>query len=126
MSFQAMAWAAAQKTGSPARKALLLAIANYADEDGVCWPSRETLAEDSEQSVDSVDRHIKELETSGFIKRSSRPGRRADGGEQSKLITIQFSRERLKNDLASNRRHAHKSLGPQPHRAGELSRNLRP
>lgn len=133
MSFQAMAWAAAQKTGSPARKALLLAIANYADEDGVCWPSRETLAEDSEQSIDSVDRHIKELEAAGFIKRSARAGRRADGGEQSKLITILFSRERLKNDLASNRRSTHKSLGPQPQIAaegsaadcGDLSRTVR-
>ena len=113
MSFQAMAWAAAQKTGSPARKALLLAIANYADEEGICWPSRETLADDSEQSVDSVDRHIKELETAGFIKRAKRPGRRADGGAQSKLITILFNRERLKNDLASNRAKAHNSLGPQ-------------
>ncbi|WP_210482720.1 helix-turn-helix domain-containing protein [Microvirga antarctica] len=121
MSFQAMAWAAAQKTGSPARKALLLAIANYADEDGVCWPSRETLADDSEQSVDSVDRHLRELEASGFIRRTSRGGRRPDGGEQSKLITILYSRERLKNDLAANRGSDHKGLGPQPQFAAEGS-----
>lgn len=134
MSFQAMAWAASQTTGAPARKALLMAIANYADEKGVCWPSRETLADDSEQSVDSVDRHLRELEASGFIKRSKREGRRSDGGEQSRLITLLFDRERLKNDLVFNRTGEHNLSGPQPQIAadpsaancGYLGRTMRP
>jgi hypothetical protein len=52
MSWQATAWAEKQVTGSPARKVLLLVLANYADEDGICWPSQETLAKGTEQSLD--------------------------------------------------------------------------
>lgn len=78
MSWQATAWAEKQKTGSPARKALLLVLGNYADEDGYCWPSQETLAEGCEQSVDSVHRNSKRLEAAGLItieKKERRGGR---------------------------------------------------
>ena len=54
VSWKATAWAAGQTTGAARRKLLLLALANYADETGVCWPSQETLARDTEQSVDNV------------------------------------------------------------------------
>ena len=35
MSWQAIAWAIRQTTGAARRKLLLLALANYADKDGV-------------------------------------------------------------------------------------------
>ena len=61
MSWKATAWAIRQTTGSSGRKVLLLALANYADEHGVCWPSQETLARNTEQSVDTVQRQLKKL-----------------------------------------------------------------
>jgi len=42
MSFQALAWAWEQRTGSAGRKAVLGALAQFADEHGVCYPSQES------------------------------------------------------------------------------------
>lgn len=75
MSVQAISWALTVKTGSPSAKVVLLAIANYADASGVCWPSQELIADQTEQSIDSVQRRIKELEDLGLLVR--KPRRRA-------------------------------------------------
>ncbi|MFB9265953.1 helix-turn-helix domain-containing protein [Bradyrhizobium erythrophlei] len=76
MSWQATAWAIKQATGSTRRKAMLLALANYADPNGVCWPSQERLATDTEQSVDSVQRHSQALEKMKLLEREIMPKRR--------------------------------------------------
>jgi hypothetical protein len=76
MSWQATAWAERQITGSPARKVLLMVLANYADQNGVCWPSQETLARGTEQSVDTVQRQLKKLQNLGVIERERMPKRR--------------------------------------------------
>lgn len=76
MSWQATAWAARQQTGSPSAKLTLLALANYADAAGMCWPTQETLAVDTEQSVDTVQRRLKQLATQGLIRIEKRKGSR--------------------------------------------------
>src|SRR5438270_12233038 len=76
MSWKATAWALRQATGAARRKLLLLALANYADEKGVCWPSQTTLARDTEQSVDTVQRQIGILEGLKLLKRERMPKRR--------------------------------------------------
>ena len=73
MSWQATAWAERQTTGSPGRKVLLLILANYADEHGVCWPSQETLASGTEQSLDTVQRQLRKLTAAGIISVAVRP-----------------------------------------------------
>jgi hypothetical protein len=73
MSWQATAWAQRQSTGSSGRKALLLILANYADDQGICWPSQETLAKDTEQSVDTVQRQLRKLAELGLIETMKRP-----------------------------------------------------
>lgn len=76
MSWQATAWAMRQTTGAARRKLLLLALATYADPNGVCWPSQETLARDTEQSVDSIQRQLDVLEKLKLLNRSRMPKRR--------------------------------------------------
>src|SRR5216684_7003966 len=76
MSWQATAWAIRQTTGAARRKLILLALASYADKNGVCWPSQETLARDSEQSVDTVQRQLDVLEKQKRIYRERMPKRR--------------------------------------------------
>jgi hypothetical protein len=76
MSWQAIAWAIRQTTGAARSKLLLLALANYADKNGVCWPSQETLARDTEQSVDTVRRQLNVLEKLKHIQRERMPKRR--------------------------------------------------
>ena len=72
MSNQAITWATQQRTGRSVVKFLLVAIANYCDDEGKCWPSQATLARDTEMSIDSVQRHMKELERLGLLYRTPR------------------------------------------------------
>lgn len=72
MSFAALDWAWRVKTGSPGRKAVLMALAQFADDEGMCWPSQETIAEHSELSARSVRDHLAWLEQAGFLVRSER------------------------------------------------------
>jgi hypothetical protein len=76
VSWKATAWAIQQTTGSSSGKVLLLALANYADEYGLCWPSQETLARNTEQSVDTVQRQLKKLLVLGVLDRERMPKRR--------------------------------------------------
>lgn len=78
MSWQATAWAIQQNTGSARRKLLLLALANYADKHGTGWPSQETLALNTEQSVDSVQRQLIALERLKLLRRELLPRRRGE------------------------------------------------
>jgi len=72
MSYQVTAWAVGRKTGSSSGKALLLAIANYAQANGETYQPISRLAEDTEQSQDSVRRRLVEFEDMGLIARCSR------------------------------------------------------
>jgi len=88
MSYPAMAWARTIKTGSATNKSVLLAVANYANEDGVCWPSQERLAEDTELSRRSIVRALDDLEAAGHITRERR--HRSDGSRKTDLITLRL------------------------------------
>lgn len=78
MSYQLMAWAAEQKTGSPTRKAVLLALANAANHhSGRCHPSVARIADETECSEKTVKRALADLDKSGYISRSR--SRRKDG-----------------------------------------------
>lgn len=46
MSFQAMAWAVKQKAPTK-QKFVLIILANYADDQGKCWPSLQTLCNET-------------------------------------------------------------------------------
>jgi len=72
VSWEATNWARTVETGSPARKVLLLLLADLADESHSCYPGQERLAADSEQSVKSVSRHLAVLEEMGVIRREAR------------------------------------------------------
>lgn len=86
MSYQATVWAATIRTGSPTLKALLLAVANYTDEDGVCFPKQITLAYDTEMSKRSVQRGLEKLRDLGIIEIAERF--QDDGGQTSNLLRL--------------------------------------
>ena len=67
MSFQAMAWAVSHKLPSK-DKFVLVMMANYADEDGKCWPSLNRLADDTSMSRSTIQLAIKGLETAGMLR----------------------------------------------------------
>jgi DNA-binding MarR family transcriptional regulator len=100
MSFQAQAWARSKTTGSPVKKAVLMAVANYADEHGICWPSQEQLSEDTELSRHSILRALNDLEEAGLLLRAHRYGK--NGYRTSDLITLRLSAtEQHSTDLSS-------------------------
>ena len=65
-----------QTVGNPGGKLLLLALANYADENGVCWPSQGRLSNDTEASLDTVQRQTKKLVADGLLTVERPPKRR--------------------------------------------------
>ena len=82
MSFQAMAWAIEQRTGSSAAKLVLLMLANYANaEDASCFPSIARLSEECEIGERTAQRAISALEEAGFIEKSTR--NRSNGSQSS-------------------------------------------
>ena len=76
MSFKAMTWAVKIKTGSPTKKLILLLLADRANDDGMCFPSIETIAKDCELGATAVKTNIKTLAKAGFL----RIEKRRDGG----------------------------------------------
>jgi hypothetical protein len=76
VSWQACDWARRQVTGSSTRKAILFAIATYCDDVGFCWPSQKRVAEDSDVSVDTVQRQTKILADMKILERTRMPKRR--------------------------------------------------
>lgn len=92
MSWQACAWAIGQKTGSPARKIVLILLANRADEEGKnVFISQSRIAREGEMSTKSVRAHLKALEDMGIIRRDER--RREDGSRSTDLIELNMSGE---------------------------------
>jgi hypothetical protein len=88
MSIKAMNWAMAQMVGGPSGKVVLMAYADYADENGVCWPAINTIAKITEQSRATVQRRLRDFEKIGIITRRERT--RDDGSQTSDEITLQM------------------------------------
>jgi len=74
MSFSAMAWASKQKVKSASQKLVLLMLANYADDQDKCWPSKQTLADTCCMSKSAICSNILQLEKLGFLQVEKREG----------------------------------------------------
>lgn len=134
MSYQALSWASEIKTGSPTRKAVLLALSNYAGWANTCWHSQKAIAEGTELSVRSVARAMDDLEAMGLIKRKRQ--HRKDGTRTTDLIEVMVSGaasdEKTPNARESDRKNKPKghcdetymTLGPSLHATeSEQNRN---
>jgi len=97
MSVQAHAWAKTVRTGSPTLKAVLVAIADYADATGRAWPSQEQLAIDTEFSLRAVRNAVAGLEAMGLLIREVR--RRRDGSRQSDVLTLDLAGSNTRQEV---------------------------
>lgn len=82
MSARALNWAWSQMNrldgqGACRAKLTLVALADRADDDGLCWPWVSTLAEKMNVSDDTVGRALNDLEQAGLMERTRR--RRSNG-----------------------------------------------
>lgn len=73
MSFRAVAWAFDRVRGlSATEKLVLLALAEFANDDDETWRSRESLAARAECSLSSVERAVRTLRTHGVLEVAGR------------------------------------------------------
>lgn len=89
MSVQAITCAMALRGVSPSEKLLLLALANYADENMRCYPSQKRLAEDTCLSDRTVRSLLAGLAERRMISRTER--QRQDGSRASDIVTLHFA-----------------------------------
>jgi hypothetical protein len=75
MSLRATAWAWTQKAPTHGAKLVLLALADHADEIGLCWPSLERVASMTGLSVRAVRMALRDLEASVMITTDQNRGR---------------------------------------------------
>lgn len=57
------------RTGDPLSKLVLIALADRANDEGRCWPSIETIADDCECGVTAVKKRLTKLTKLGLIER---------------------------------------------------------
>lgn len=67
MSIKAMNWVWQDVRVEGGLKLILLAIADNADDNGVAWPSLQTIASKAEVSLSTAKRKVKQLETLGLM-----------------------------------------------------------
>lgn len=91
MSVRALTLAFAARKLSPAEKLVLLALADFADDQMRCWPSQEKIADITELSARTVWASLKELEARRMLSRVSR--KRADGTRSTDVFTLHFAGE---------------------------------
>lgn len=85
MSIQAVTWAMKQKIKPAIAKLLLIAIANYADKNGKCWPSKSRLAADCCYDKANLCKVIAALKKAGLIDVQERF---ENGTQLTSIITI--------------------------------------
>lgn len=90
MSVDATRWAWQQKTGSAAKKAVLISMADRCGEDFTCYPSLARLVQDTELNRKTVIKVIDELEAMGLIEFT---GKTVDNGiKVYRLIGLEQAR----------------------------------
>lgn len=106
MSVLAMTWAWGRSVGHPAQKLVLMALADHADDRGICHPGIDRIAEKVELAPRTVRRYLGDLVEAGHIQRRRR--RRKNGT----LGTYQY-RLRIPREKGVQRPHAASGL-PRP------------
>ncbi len=67
MSMQLMVHAMKVPVGNPLTKLVLLKLADNANDEGLCWPKYQTIADECEIGRSTVKTHIKKLADAGFL-----------------------------------------------------------
>jgi hypothetical protein len=80
MSIKALNWAFEQNL-KPAQKMVLVALADHASDDGLCWPGIKTIAKKASMSESSIRRQLDQLIDAGFLHKEIRI--RENGSQQS-------------------------------------------
>jgi hypothetical protein len=83
MAIAALNWAWSQQAPTPTAKLVLIALADHANGEGVCWPYMAKVAELAQVSERQVSRCIGQLEEAGLLTRRRT---RKDNGELGRYV----------------------------------------
>ena len=103
-------------------KMILLAMADFADEYGICWPSKAVLARRSLLGIRTVDKYVKLLEEHGWLKIEINRGRRSNCYYLNVEKIYQEGQVQPRTVCGSNPQ-AISRVTPASHAAGEPSYN---
>jgi hypothetical protein len=82
---------------------VLIVLADHANAQGQCWPSRETIAEEAcLGSLNTVDAHLEVLEAAGFLIKEQR--KTAAGRPTTFMFSLNLDFEMLDKHLQRNRK----------------------
>tara|TARA_R110000822_G_scaffold102454_4_gene228841 strand:- start:2053 stop:2886 length:834 start_codon:yes stop_codon:yes gene_type:complete len=97
MSIQAVSWCLELEDAKlkPPTRLVLVAVCNYADEYGECFPSQKKLGKNTGMTARTVRSHLQALECAGYIARDHR--QREDGSRTSDLIRIHMDTSKGKS-----------------------------
>ena len=76
MAWQIVAWVFIDQSVRGNLKLVALALANYANDKGLAWPSVETLAKSTGLSTRQIQRILPQIEEAGLVKISTGGGRK--------------------------------------------------
>lgn len=89
MSMRLMVKAMSLKIGNPARKLVLLKLADNANDEGFCFPSYQYIADACEISKRSAINHIDELIETGYV---SKKARKDNDGQSSNMYQLHLEK----------------------------------
>lgn len=89
MSMRLMAQAMSIKVGNPLRKLVLIKLADNANDDGLCYPSYQYIADVCEISKASARNHIDALIEMGLVSKKARKNK---DGSSSNLYTLHLDK----------------------------------
>lgn len=78
---------------------VLLAIADFADDEGYCWPSVKTLAAKARMTERGVQKIIRRLETQGYVSVETGTGRKNCNEYQINLDLLQKGEQETPNRI---------------------------
>ena len=128
------------RTGSPARKMVLVKIADQANDNGEAYPSYQHIANDSEMSRRTAMRHVHELKGAGFLEIRPRLYRDDDGRRMNRsnlfVLTIDqhgfpfgagvsrdtrgWCQQRHQGGVSGDTQNPHRNLKPLSNREGDI------
>ena len=94
MSLWAQRWAYEQEAKNCGERFVLVALADFADIEGICFPGQETIADMTCLDVRTVSRHLAKWRARGIIRRRARF--RADGTRTSDIYQLCAPSDRLR------------------------------
>ncbi|CBW29802.1 Uncharacterised protein [Haemophilus influenzae] len=103
MSMRLMVQAMNCKVGNPARKLVLLKLADNANDDGICFPSYQYIADKCEMSKRSAISHIDDLIKMGLVTKKARKNK---DGSSANLYLLHLEQGSEKSALGGSEKFA--------------------